>query len=177
MSIINVLIVADGDRFTFNPKDTTQEGIFSIQFFTDSLPPSAFSVAKAHRRGLTTGEQHVTIPGNFTFTSINLSTYDVIWLFGDEGYNDGQPAGSEISDDEKIAIANFMQGGGGIFAVGDHDGLGAYMCGDIPRIRTMRKWYEAEHSRAGFPSNWSTGSIISSETRLLPRMDTLRPDQ
>jgi hypothetical protein len=181
MSTIHVLIVADGDRFTFDPASTTQEGVFSIQFFINALKGSTdpiFSIAMAHRRGATNGEKHVTITGNFTFTSIDLSVYDVIWLFGDEGYNDGtlEPNSSPITDDEKIAIANFMQGGGGIFAVGDHDGLGSYMCGDIPRVRTMRKWYEAEHPRAGFPSNWSTSSTVGGETRLLPRMDTLRPD-
>ncbi|RDK03123.1 hypothetical protein [Paraburkholderia lacunae] len=181
MSAINVLIVADGNRFTFDPTSTTTEGVFTINAFIGALQASTdpvFTVAKAHRRGATNHEQHVTIPGNFTFTPADLTSYDVMCLFGDEGYNDGglEPGSSPLMPDELIAIADFMESGGGVFAVGDHDGLGAYMCGDIPRVRTMRKWYEAEHPRAGFPSNWSTGGIVGGETRLLPRTDTLRPD-
>ena len=184
MATINVLIVADGSRFTFDPKSTTTEGVFSLEFLvqnalTASTDP-VFAVATAHRRGQTNGETHVTIPGNFVFTPAALAGVDVLWLMGDEGYNDKylDPATSDITDDEKIAIANFMAGGGGVFAVGDHDGLGARMCGDIVRVRAMRKWYEAEHPRSGFPSNWSTGAISGAggETRLLPRMDTLRAD-
>jgi hypothetical protein len=179
MTTINVLIVLDGNRFSFGPTSTSAEGVFSIRVFINALQSStdpSFLVTTAHRRtdryGGTPDHQ------NFTFTSVDLSQFDVIWLFGDEGYNDLtlEPNSSEITDDEKIAIANFMQGGGGVFAVGDHDGIGSYLCGDILRVRTMRKWFEAEHPRAGFPSNWSTGGIVGGQTRLLPRMDTLRPD-
>src|SRR5579885_90879 len=147
---IRVLVVADGDRFTFNPRSTTDEGIFSVETLIDAFRNStvpSISVDTAHRRGATNGETHVTIPGDFLFTQLDLTAYDVIWLLGDEGYNEGALVAhaSVLSDDENIAIAQFMDDGGGVFDVGDHDGLGAYMCGAIPRVRTMRKWFEWDH--------------------------------
>jgi hypothetical protein len=55
---------------------------------------------------------------------------DVIRLFGDEGYNDRIASGSPISEDEKIALANFMDvRGGGISFSGStpfHDALPYY---------------------------------------------------
>jgi hypothetical protein len=33
-----------------------------------------------------------------------------------------------------------MNGGGGVFATGDHEDLGTRMCGKVPRVRSMRKW-------------------------------------
>jgi hypothetical protein len=34
-----------------------------------------------------------------------------------------------------------MNSGRGLFATGDHEDLGSALCGDIPRIRNMRKWF------------------------------------
>ncbi len=48
---------------------------------------------------------------------------------------------SPLSPAELIVIANFMANRGGVFAVGDHDGLGRFMGGDMLRVRTMRKWF------------------------------------
>ncbi len=178
---LRVLVVTDGDRFTFNPTSTTTEEIFSIDavvnaFRTSTIP--AITVDTAHRRGATNGETHITIPGDFNFhTSVpDLSVYDVIWMIADEGYNGGGDVGSDISPDENIAIAQFMDGGGGVFAVGDHDGIGAHMCGAIPRVRTMRKWFEYDHVPAGFPANWSTGGVVGGPPQGIARADTLRPD-
>lgn len=94
-----------------------------------------------------------TIAGPFRFDdpSIDLSVYDEIWLFGDEG-NDVSPVGPPdpaskepggLAESELAAITNFMQAGGGLFATGDHDGLGSGMCGRVPRVRYMRKWYSS----------------------------------
>jgi hypothetical protein len=47
-------------------------------------------------------------------------------------------------------LAEWMDRGGGVFAVGDHFNLGASMCSRIPRVRTMRKWTEAQ----GVPSQF-----------------------
>ncbi len=100
----------------------------------------------------TVADPSATIAGPFHFDdpTVNLSDYDEIWLFGDEGY-DGSPVGPAVSapngepggltDGELAAITSFMEAGGGLFAVGDHDGLGSGMSGRIPRMRYMRKWY------------------------------------
>jgi hypothetical protein len=40
-----------------------------------------------------------------------------------------------------------------VFATGDHNGMGSYMCGQIPRVRTMRKWFgQSGDIPAGFPT-------------------------
>ncbi|MDB5070396.1 MAG: hypothetical protein JWM87_1507 [Candidatus Eremiobacteraeota bacterium] len=173
---IRVLVVTDGDRFTYNPPSG---GNFSIRTlvnaFLNSTVPS-ISVATAHRRGADRNETNATIFGNFVFTQTNLSNYDVIWLIGDEGFNQHFERGSALTDDEKIVLADFMEGGGGVFAVGDHDGIGASMCGDLLRVRTMRKWFEYDHVPAGFPANWSTGGYVGGTPQGIARADTLQPD-
>lgn len=120
----------------------------------------------------------------------DLSQYDVLWMIADEGYNGGQlgtSADSEITGPEQIAIASFMESGGGVFAVGDHDGIGAYMCGQILRVRTMRRWFEYNKqftdpvSGQAFQVNWSAGGDAATAAAGGPdpvtdRNDTLQPD-
>lgn len=65
------------------------------------------------------------------------------------------------TDDSEIAVLHaWMNSGGGIFATGDHDYLGASMCHRIPRVGTMRKWTNAD----GVPPIGG-----------LERIDTLQP--
>jgi len=72
---------------------------------------------------------------NFTFTASTLSKnkYDVLFLFGSSSFGSLPPA--EIS-----VIKQFMDDGGGVFATGDHANLGKRLCGEIPRIKEMRRW-------------------------------------
>jgi hypothetical protein len=42
---------------------------------------------------------------------------------------------------EAAAVAAYMEGGGGFFATGDHANLGGQLCGLIPRVRSMRRWW------------------------------------
>ena len=116
----------------------------------------------------TVADPDATIAGPFHFDdpSINLADYDEIWLFGDEGYDavpvgppesvTGEPGG--LTESELTALTNFMQAGGGLFATGDHDGLGSGMSGRIPRLRYMRKWYSPSDPSQGIPplaaTNW-----------------------
>jgi hypothetical protein len=109
-----------------------------------------------------------TIPGPFHFDdpSVNLLDYDEIWLFSDEGYDGGQvgpidPTTGEpggLTASELTAITKFMEAGGGLFATGDHDGLGSAVGGRIPRVRYMRKWYSPSDTSTGKPpltvTNW-----------------------
>jgi hypothetical protein len=65
------------------------------------------------------------MPFRFDDPSVYLFDYDEIWLFGDEGYDGGGPAGPQsgssepgrLSDSELAKITAFMQAGG-VFAVG-----------------------------------------------------------
>ena len=72
------------------------------------------------------------------FDDLAISAFDVVFLFGinREGDALGQPALDRIK--------RFMQAGGGVFATGDHEDLGAGMSGDIPRVRAMRFWAPSE---------------------------------
>ena len=69
-----------------------------------------------------------------TSWSDDLDRYDVLFLFGVGLENEA------ISDADVDAVARFMQNGGGVFATGDHEDLGAGLCGRIPRVRSMRRW-------------------------------------
>jgi hypothetical protein len=61
-----------------------------------------------------------------------MANYDQVWLFGFST--------SALAAPEQAVIAQFMQGGGGVFATGDHETIGAGMGANIPRVRTMRNW-------------------------------------
>lgn len=73
----------------------------------------------------------------FRFDAVDLSAFGQIWLFGIGAPADTAP----LLDSEVAAIAEFMDGGGGVFATGDHADIGASMCGRIPRVRSMRTWF------------------------------------
>lgn len=144
----------------------------------------------------------LTYPGDFTFVATpntptapdnvtaDLLQYDVLWLMGYEGYDYGyplpvpapSPGASPLTDPERIAIATFMQGGGGVFAVGDHDGLGGFMCDQLLRVRTMRKWHVwGDTTNTLFAPNWNVdGPAITTAGHpgygQTDRFDSLRPD-
>src|SRR6202043_832562 len=154
--------------FSFGPQVAEN---FTINTLVNALRGSSsppIQVDAAHRRGdPAAGVQ------NFRFdTSVaDLAVYDLIWMIGDEGLNAGSPGALDapLSDIERFKIAQFMDGGGGGFATGDHDGIGAVLCGTLPRVRSMRKWFEVGDpaAPAGFPSNWPLFGV--------DRADTLRP--
>jgi hypothetical protein len=175
----------------------------------DGSTTPTFQVDTAHRRGGTfnskvTGaanaqDDHedcsvgLTYQGDFVFTgpvqpgqvTADLSQYDVLWIIVDEGYNAGSTGtaqDSQIGELERLAIMEFMEAGGGVFAVGDHDGIGSYACGELPRIRLMRRWWEynqatqlQDPSGQTLAPNWSAeGDAASSPVP--DRNDTLQPD-
>jgi hypothetical protein len=104
-----------------------------------------FQVTTAHRRNDPFAAATATYK-NFRFDSppVPLSTFDEIWLFGVEGRADPlspPPASSTVLQSAEIdALRGFMDAGGGIFATGDHYGLGESMCAQLPRVGKMRRW-------------------------------------
>jgi hypothetical protein len=111
------------------------------------------------------------VPFTFDAPNVDLSRYDVLWLFGFEGFDGpGIPVGpnSFISATELAAITKFMDDGGGVFAAGDHDGLGSHMCGAIPRVRYMRKWFTTDDPTPQQPPyaqvNWPGGGPTRADT-------------
>ncbi len=195
MAATKVLLVGDGPFMDTDPpqfginflKDSlgnyvqdTSDNTFTVSeliyLLTTSTP--SISVDTAHRRN----DPNATFP-NFNFaTTTELFNYDVLWIIGYEGYN-SRYYGSPIADDELQAIAQFMESGGGVFATGDHEGMGSYICGQIPRVRSMRMWYGQEGDLpAGAPTTAvnSQGQTVSSvnwpgvSTVTIPRADTLQ---
>jgi hypothetical protein len=177
MADINLLVVADG-IFSFGPQVRSQgspderDVKFTVNTFLSMLEGStspSIAITTAHRSG--DPDASITEAFNFQTTIPDLSVFDVIWLFGDEGTNYnietqmGAPTGplAFIGTGEIAAVADFMNGGGGVFATGDHEGLGSLMCGLLPRVRSMRAWFSDVDTDAHIPMmaprNWpGTGS-------------------
>jgi hypothetical protein len=65
--------------------------------------------------------------------------FDQLWLFGRSAGDKGQ---SLLSQREIDGLDELMREGVlGIFATGDHDDVGARLCGNIPRVGGLRRWY------------------------------------
>jgi hypothetical protein len=110
-----------------------------------------FEVHVAERGPTPPAGPHPVAYLNFRFNQLgfDLSDYDQVWLFGFQPGNDAGPDanianGEPLTDAELKILAEWMDAGGGVLAAGDHDYLGASMCSRIPRVRTMRKWTNAQ---------------------------------
>ncbi|HEY5723763.1 MAG TPA: hypothetical protein VIT45_15735 [Allosphingosinicella sp.] len=160
----NILMVLDAD-FRFEPPAPTAK--FTYTILVGALEDAGFTVTRAHR-GSDDSAEHT----DFLFDGpLDLSAFDLIWMIGDAGLNQSTDNSPKLSETELLAIATFMDSGGGVFATGDHNSIGSKMCGEIPRVRAMRKWFAGHDPLlpAGFPGNWPpTGT---------DRADTIQPNQ
>ncbi len=77
-------------------------------------------------------DQPFTIGG----TERTLADYDMALFFAVKVSNGDSTLAAEAQ-----AVAQFMENGGGFFATGDHENLGGELCSQIPRVRSMRRWY------------------------------------
>jgi hypothetical protein len=158
---VNVLIVCDGglnygtDGFGLSEFLTTFNQL-EVTTWVD------YRVTLAHRGTIINSPNPVVVKhiSDFNFiNSVKLNDFDQIWLFGINSFGSISPA-------EKNAIAAYMDGGGGLFATGDHGSLGSAMCGDIIRVRDMRYWNDT-------PNSSNDTNEVSMEGRR--RNDTNRP--
>jgi hypothetical protein len=105
---------------------------FGLSEFVSIVQGAGHTVSTARRNG----GGGATIPGNFNFataaTPVTTANYDQIWIFGFST--------AAINAAEQSTIAQFMQNGGGLFATGDHETIGAGMGANIPRVNAMRNW-------------------------------------
>lgn len=76
---------------------------------------------------------------NHATNGLLISRYDVVFLFGARGEGSSDLPAAQVD-----TIAKFMEAGGGVFATGDHETLGASLCGNVPRVRAMRRWKNAQ---------------------------------
>jgi len=87
---------------------------------------------------------------NYKFTDATYgllkSRYDVVFIL-----SVNRASMAKLTDEAGAlnAITAFMQAGGGLFATGDHEDLGAAMGMEIPRVRNMRYWTSNTPSAAG----------------------------
>lgn len=149
---IKVLVVID-DTFRFEAGATPAgDTDFTYHTLTTALTNGGFEVTKANL-----GADSSATPGfaNFHFNAPpaghQLLDFDVIWLIGHAGRNiSGSSASGGLGAAQLNAIAAYMEAGGGVFATGDHDSVGADMGGHIPRVRVMRSWYGAGDAASPF---------------------------
>ena len=142
-----ILVVTDGLNFDPNDDFGLTQFISTIELAT--IYGTTPTVVKAH-----TGSDSNADITNFHFddpnNGLSKSRYDVVFLFGvDREF-------SALPQSEVDAIAAFMEAGGGVFATGDHEDLGAGMSKDVPRVRNMRYWLSSETPDIGDTSRLST---------------------
>ena len=159
---VRVLLVTDGG-LDFSVGD------FGLRTFVETLlsmpgPYVRFRITVAHINNVSNAAVMVGHPGihasikSFRFDDpahFSTSMYDQVWLFGiatswSRGTSPGgQPYPSNrLSDAELALLSTFMNGGGGLFATGDHGALGRALGGSVPRARSMRLWDDTSLSNA-----------------------------
>jgi hypothetical protein len=131
-----VLVVTDG--LNFDPGQG-----FGLSQFVNSLRNGLVHgmtpIVKTASRFASAGAEITGFNFNDAAHGLTISRYDVLFLLGFNG-----EGSSDLPQPEVDTIARFMQDGGGVFATGDHQTLGASLSGNIPRVRQMRKWKNAD---------------------------------
>ena len=135
---IRVLVVTDGASYD----ETSGFGLgIALKDAFDPAHPEHPSYARFSFTRATHQQQY---PGNYGpdtgFDGILLSAetlngFDELWLFG---VRTGAPY---LTPAEVTAVHAFMDSGGGVLAMGDHEDLGLGLCGQLQRVRSMRKWW------------------------------------
>ncbi|MCI5163407.1 MAG: hypothetical protein D3917_15585, partial [Candidatus Electrothrix sp. AX5] len=126
---------------------------FSLSQFVNTLLKAGMEVTRAQLKQDITGEPEGTLPDfNFDNAESGLSRerYDVCFIFPFS--RDGswrRPPVMLLPDEDVNAIEKFMEEGGGVFATGDHEDLGAGICRNIIRVRNMRKWTRDDDTPSG----------------------------
>lgn len=146
---IRLLILADGD-IRFDESDLGLKEFITQGLLVSATPWEELDVVTAHRAADPTAiiqnfrfdTAPPNAPHNVDFTTEH---YEQVWLFGRAEENQPPetkaPHPQRLTDSELAVLAQFMQDGGGVFATGDHQDLGAAMCGKVPRVRSMRRWF------------------------------------
>jgi hypothetical protein len=130
---IDILVVTD-TIVSFGPEHDPRnldESVFGMSHLIGVLEQVG-KVTRAHRGNDPLSAPNVVNNFRFDAPTTDLGVYDQIWLLG---YATGT-----LPVTEQAAIAAFMNAGGGVFATGDHAGLGSALAGHLPRVRSMRHW-------------------------------------
>jgi hypothetical protein len=157
---VRLLIVTDGG-LDFG------QGDFGLSTFVENFVSSGlwhayFDITLGHlRNNVSDAQVMVGAPGisnsikGFVFDNpahFTPTMYDVVYMLGiavnfspGQGYttrnaNMAVYPTDRLGDAELINLSTFQDGGGGLFATGDHGSLGKAMCGWVKRARNMRYW-------------------------------------
>jgi hypothetical protein len=171
---IRILLVCDGFLY-FSDEDFGLSDLIGI-LKNEPFAFARFELSAAHRSNVSdarvgVGNPHLTR----TIKSLRFddaakfdpTLYDQVWLFGsDRSSPSGGDWSPRLSDTELRALSQFMDGGGGVFATGDHEDLGCAMGGFLPRVRAMRRWF--------FPGLGPNGEGLAPPFEGAGRFDTNR---
>lgn len=164
---LSILIVSDFAGFT----ETSDPSLsFLIEILRSELTPNNEILTAAHRSCGAGTCQEANIP-NLTFDQCSLQGIDEVWLFG---FRDGST--SNLLPTEVEAMTEFMNRGGGVFATGDHDNIGLPLCGEIPRVKSMRCWGKDVETRPGMDLHNTLSTVAGDEfcdavpQRIYPRL-------
>lgn len=130
--LLRILAVTEGilrpDRSTY--------GIGAMLDVVDGLMSERFGRFKVERLQLNEDGAH--LKEALKRAVQEDSDYDQIWFFGGSEPRDNGVR--PLDDDEIELVSSFMKAGGGVFATGDHENVGAPLCAGLPRVRYMRSW-------------------------------------
>jgi hypothetical protein len=149
MAIVKVLIVTD-DLGGFQRSNTNPHK-FHLGEFVKVLTDTdwqgfTLQITRAHRSANPSpATPQATHPigadlYGFRFSAASLAGFDMCFFLSIASKAE-DPVGSDANRQaEAAAVAAFMESGGGFFATGDHEDLGAAINQHIPRVRSMRRW-------------------------------------
>ncbi|MDI1480337.1 hypothetical protein [Polyangium sp. y55x31] len=135
-----ILVLVDGPisySMDANARFSVHTALEALE--TDLTAP--VKITRAHRQTDPYADRRDPPPiARFRFDDpgFDIDAYDQVWFFGFLRQADGPQA--SLSDAEIEILFAWMERGGGVLAMGDHENLGEALCGRIPRVRSMRKW-------------------------------------
>lgn len=149
---VKVLMVTDGARYGTGGGYNLSRVLEALQYDLPSYVRIDVTKAQHATSSYNNGDPEADL-NDFRFGTTDLTPFDQIWIFGVNG-------GNSLDAGEATAIWDFMQGGGGVFATGDHEALGVGLCGGIPRVRSMRRWF--------YPSSGPNGEPVAPKRDVTP---------
>jgi hypothetical protein len=125
------------DTLRDNPEFFVRFDVTRAHRQLDLLKPDPVADPVAHERYGPHYEQF-----RFDQPEFVLDDFDEVWLFG---MRTSEEDTLRLSDVELEILSRWMDNGGGVFATGDHEDLGASLCARVPRAGTMRKWTQMQY--------------------------------
>jgi uncharacterized protein YjbI with pentapeptide repeats len=130
-----ILLVTDG--LSFNPGSGFGLGEAAGIIASATTTNHDVEVTTAHWSADPTADvENFRFAGNHTVNGVSrtIHYYEEIWIFG----LGGATAATAMGGSDLDQLETFMDDGGGVFCTGDHDDLGAFLSGNVKRVKSMR---------------------------------------